>query len=131
MHVRDATAGDTAAVAGLAAADIDAARLIRDRTVQVAVADDGDDEDVIGFLSYETGRDAVHITRIAGDAEAVEALLDPPQTFATRETLPVEVVRPANGTDDITAALVAASFESAGPGPVFAGEPTTRYRWEP
>lgn len=127
MHVRDATAEDADAVVALASAEVDADRLVRDRTVRVAV---DDNDDVVGFLAYDTWRGSVHVTRFAGDEDAVGDLLREPRQFASRESLPVEMV--VRERDDVVAALLEAEgFEETGAGPVFDGERTRRYRWTP
>jgi len=127
MHVRDATAEDAAAVTELASADVDADRLVRDRSVRVAV--DGNDE-VVGFLAYDTWRGSVHVTRFGGDEDAVDDLLGAPRQFASRESLPLEMVVPAS--DDVVARLLRdEGFEETGAGPMFDGERTRRYRWTP
>jgi len=126
MHVRDATADDADAVTRLAATDVDADRLVRDRTVRVACVD----EEVVGFLAYDTWRGAVHVTRFGGAEDAVDDLLRAPRQFASRESLPLEMVVPES--DDAVAALLAdEGFEEAGAGPMFDGERTRRYRWTP
>jgi hypothetical protein len=126
MHVRDATADDADAVTRLAATDVDADRLVRDRTVRVACVDD----EVVGFLAYDTWRGAVHVTRFGGDGDAVAELLAAPREFATRESLPVEMVVPESD-DGVAGLLTEEGFEETGPGPVFDGERTRRFRWAP
>jgi len=125
MNVRDATAEDAAALDALADDDLDAARLVRDRTVRVA----DDDGDLAGFVAFDAGRGAVHVTRLAGDPETVAALLDGPREFAAHERLPVEVV--LDEGDALADVLADEGFEDAGAGPRFDGARTRRYRWEP
>jgi hypothetical protein len=127
MHVRDATAEDTDEVARLASADVDADRLVRDRSVRVAV--DAND-DVVGFLAYDTWRGSVHVTRFGGDEDAVGDLLAAPRQFASRESLPLEMVVPESD-DDVAGLLEAEGFEETGAGPLFGGEHTRRFRWAP
>jgi hypothetical protein len=127
MHVRDATAEDADAVTALAGADLDADRLVRDRSVRIAV--DGNDE-VVGFLAYDTWRGAVHVTRFGGDEDVVDDLLGAPRQFASRESLPLEMVVPASD-DAVAGRLEAEGFEEAGAGPLFDGERTRRFRWTP
>lgn len=127
MHGRDATAEDADAVAALAGGDIDAGRLIRDRSVRVAERDDGD---LAAFVAFDAWRGAVHVTRFGGDLDDVRALLAAPRAFARRESLPVEVVVPAD-EDAVQDAFADEGFEDAGAGPMFEGERTRRYRWTP
>ena|SRR6056297_3462104 len=127
MHVRDATAEDADAVTQLASADVDADRLVRDRSVRVAV--DGND-DVVGFLAYDTWRGSVHVTRFGGDEDTVDELLAAPRQFASRESLPVEMVVPESD-DTVGGLLEDEGFEETGAGPMFDGERTRRYRWTP
>lgn len=122
MQFRDATADDADALGALADEEVDAARLVRDRTVRVAV----DDDDLAGFVAFDTWRGAVHVTRLAGDPSAVGELLDAPREFAASEGVPVEVVLTED--DSLAAVLEDAGFEDAGPGPVFDGAQTRRYR---
>lgn len=126
MNVRDATSEDAGALAAIADDDVDGARLIRDRSVRVAEVDD----DVVGFVAFDAGRGAVHVTRLAGDPEAVPALLGEPCSFAAGENLPVEMVLPASDAD-LGEELGEAGFEDAGAGPRFDGQETRRYRWQP
>jgi len=125
MHVRDATADDAAALDRVADDDLDAARLVRDRTVRVA----DDDGDLAGFVAFDAWRGVVHVTRLNGDPAVVEQLLDAPREFAAHEDLPVEVVLSAG--DSLGEVLREVGFEDAGPGPRFDGTETRRYRWEP
>lgn len=127
MHVRDATAEDADVVTQLASTDVDADRLVRDRTVRVA--EDGNDE-VVGFLAYDTWRGSVHVTRFGGDEEAVDDLLGAPRQFASRESLPLEMVVPESD-DTVARLLEEEGFEETGAGPVFDGERTRRFRWTP
>ncbi|MCG1004511.1 MULTISPECIES: hypothetical protein [Halobacterium] len=125
MNVRDATGDDADAMDRVADDDIDAARLVRDRTVRVA----DDNGDIAGFVAFDAWRGAVHVTRLAGDAETVGALLDGPREFAANEGLSVEAV--LNEDDALGDVLEAEGFEDVGAGPRFDGAPTRRYRWEP
>lgn len=126
MHVRDALDDDTDALVALTDEDVDADRLIRDRTVRVAETDD----EVVGFLAFDTWRGAVHVTRLAGDPDAVEVLLGDPCEFAARESLPVEVVL-LERDDALRDAVADAGFDEVGTGPMFDGERTRRYRHLP
>ncbi|MFC3477867.1 GNAT family N-acetyltransferase [Halobacterium litoreum] len=127
MHVRDATDEDADAVVALADEAVDAARLIRDRSVRVA----DDDGEVAGFVAYDTWRGAVHVTRLGGDPAALGDLLAAPCEFAAREDLPVEVVLPDDEDDDFRTILDDEGFEDAGAGPMFDGRRTRRYRRQP
>jgi hypothetical protein len=126
MHGRDATAEDAEGVAALAGGDVDAERLIRDRSVRVADTEDG--EGLAAFVAFDAWRGTVHVTRFGGDLDAVRELLDAPREFARRESLPLELVVPASD-DAARDALEAEGFEDAGAGPMFEGERTRRYRW--
>lgn len=126
MHVRDATAEDADAVAALAGDEVDAGRLIRDRSVLVGEEDD----EVVGFVAFDTWRDAVHVTRFDGEPDAIRDLLDSPREFATRESLPVEMVVP-EAEERVRELLSGEGFEDSGPGPMFEGERTRRFRWTP
>lgn len=125
MHIRDATADDAAALDRVADDDLDAARLVRDRTVRVA----DDSGDLAGFVAFDTWRGAVHVTRLDGDPDVVEQLLDAPRKFAAHEDLAVEVVLVKD--DALADVLLDVGFEDTGPGPRFGGEKTRRYRCEP
>lgn len=85
--------------------------------------------DLLGFVSYDAVRDAVHVTQLAGEPAALDRLLEEPVGFARREGMAVELVVP----DDETATRDAADragFDAVGPGPSFAGQETTTYRLE-
>lgn len=127
MQYRDATAEDVDALVALADSEVDADRLIRDRSVRVADADGK----LAGFVAFDTWRGAVHVTRFGGDPGVVGDLLDAPCTFAARENLPVEVVLPSSETDAFRAVLDGEGFAETGPGPMFDGERTRRFRREP
>jgi len=127
MHVRDATDEDADAVVALADEAVDAARLIRDRSVRVAE----DDDQIAGFVAYDTWRGAVHVTRLGGDPSVLGDLLVAPCEFAEREDLPVEVVLPDEDDDEVRSILDEEGFEDAGAGPMFDGRRTRRYRRRP
>ncbi|MFB6071736.1 MAG: hypothetical protein ABEJ88_02085 [Halobacterium sp.] len=126
MHVRDATAEDADELAALADAEVDAGRLVRDRSVRVAEGEDG----LAGFVAFDTWQGAVHVTRFGGDPDAVRELLGAPREFAAREGLDVEVVLPAD-EDAFRRVLDDAGFEDVGAGPAFDGRQTRRFRREP
>ncbi|WP_188883338.1 hypothetical protein [Halarchaeum grantii] len=124
VTVRDAAPSDVDAVADLVGVPSRAAeRLLRERAVLLAERDG----DATGALAYDADADAVHVTRLVGDAEAVAALLEEPIAFARAETIPVEVVVPASASGALDA-VANAGFEDVGDGPRFAGERTARYR---
>lgn len=144
MEVRDAVEDDAGALADLAGLPEPAvAQLVHDRTVRVADGGDsggdgeggGGDSDggggdaVRGFVAFDAARDAVHVTQLAGDADAVSRLLDEPARFAEREGMPVEVLVPESETA-VVAAVEDYGFEERGTGPRFEGEATRRYRLE-
>ena len=145
MEVRDAVEGDADALAehvGLPSSAV--AQVVHDRTVRVACevgAPEGretsdsraeseanrEDERVSGFVAFDAGTDVVHITQLAGDADAVARLLDEPVRFAEHEGMVVEAVVPASD-DDLADAVEAYGFVDEGAGPRFEGEATRRYR---
>jgi hypothetical protein len=94
--------------------------------VRVAETDEG----IAGFVAFDASRDAVHVTRLGGDAKAVEALLGEPCSFAAHERVPVEAVV-TDGEDAIREVLVDAGFEDVGPGPRFGGQASRRFRRTP
>lgn len=135
MDIRDAVASDAEPLAKLADASVDAMRtVIPDRTVRVAQRADADDRvdsnAVIGFVSFDAHRNVVHVTRLAGDADAFDRLLEEPLRFAEKEAMPVEVVVPED-EGDLEAVVENAGFEEDGWGPRFDGTPTRRYRLQP
>lgn len=103
-----------------------AARLIRTRTVKVAVQTD----EITACLAYDVHDGAVSVTRIGGEPDTFEGLLAEPRRLAIAEGYPVEVLV---GTDEpvLAEAIEAVGFTAAGSGPRFEGQSTTRYRWEP
>lgn len=124
-EVRPARTTDAAAVGSLLDLPEPAAnRLIRTRSVQVAIEDGA----VTGCLAYDVHEGVVSVTRIGGDPETFEGLLEGPRRLATAEECPVEVLV---GTDEhpIRSALEDIGFTDEGKGPRFADESTTRYRW--
>ncbi|QDX40205.1 hypothetical protein [Salarchaeum sp. JOR-1] len=125
MHVREAVEADTDAVSSLLDAPAGvASRLLRERTVSVAVRD----ETVVGVVAFEVDEDAVHVTRLAGDSDDMERLLDEPIRFAANEGLPVELLV-EESDDDVAFAVETKGFENVGAGPRFGGEETIRYRY--
>lgn len=134
MHIRDGREDDASAIRELAAGDVDPHHLLRERTVRVAVPDGSADgtsvegDAVSGFLAYDARPDAVYVTRVGGDGDAVDELLGDAMRFAAHESLPVEAVVPEGG--GAATALETRGFEDVGPGPRFSGAETTRYRRE-
>ncbi|MFB6154130.1 MAG: hypothetical protein ABEJ27_07760 [Halodesulfurarchaeum sp.] len=125
MEVREATPADAGAIEGLAGGDLDAERLIHDRTVTVAEVD----KELVGFIAYEAWSGAVHVTRLRGDARALRVLLTEPIRFGEREDLSVETIVPEDD-EELEAALEDVGFERAAEGPRFGGRPSARFRYE-
>ena len=95
----------------------------------VETTGDATAEGVHGFLSFDVREGTVHVTRFGGDHEAGERLLAEPLRFARAEGLPVEaLVRQED--DALRDALEETGFEQVGAGPLFAGAPTERYRFD-
>lgn len=131
MEVRDAVEADASALAECGDLPASAAaQLVHDRTVRVVVEDGDEDETVRGFVAFDAATDAVHVTQLAGDRDAVARLLDEPARFAEREGMPVEVLLPAS-EDALADAVAAYGFADSGDGPRFEGEATRRFRLEP
>ncbi|MFB6222717.1 MAG: hypothetical protein ABEH86_03465 [Haloarcula sp.] len=127
MDIRDAVEDDAERLAALANGPPDVMRnLVHDRTVRVAEEDD----DTVGFVSFDAERGTVHVTQLAGTSEACEKLLTDPIEFARREHMSVELLIPEDEAQ-VRSAVEAVGFSSAGSGPRFDGQPTTRYRLEP
>lgn len=141
MELRDAVEADAEALAALADAPADVMRnLVHDRTVHVAERDEAaarerepeentDPEDLRGFVSYDARDRTVHVTQLAGDADACERLLEEPLGFARRERMDVELLLPVD-EESLAEAVEDVGFEKAGRGPRFEGRETVRYRWE-
>lgn len=137
MYVRDAVDEDVPAMADLADLPRAAAeRLLRERRVRVAVEDAEDDAEteadgtVVGFAAYDTYNGAIHVTRLAGDEDAFDELLEEPRSLARSEDVPVEVVVPESD-EETRRAVETLGFEARENGPRFGGEETRKYRWEP
>ena len=92
-------------------------------------ADDGPDETLLGFVSFDVRGSTVHVTQVGGSRSACERLLAEPARFADREGLDVELLVPDDEVET-RAAAEAAGFEEGGPGPTFEGRQTVRYRLE-
>jgi len=126
MDVRDAVEEDAGAVADLTGLPSAAAReLLHDRSVRVAI----EGEATAGVVAFDARPEVVHVTRLAGEPDAMARLLAEPVRFAEREGMAVELVVP----DGEAAAEVALAegFEDVGAGPRFEGTRTRRFRLEP
>ena len=128
MEIRDAVEADADQLAELADSPPDVMRnLVHDRTVSVAESNGTDD--VVGFVSFDARERTVHVTQLAGPAEACERLLAEPIEFADREGMAVELLVP-DDEQTVRDAVEAVGFTEVGTGPQFDGRPTTRYRLE-
>jgi hypothetical protein len=124
MEVRDAVEADAEALATLTDSPEDVMRnLVHDRTVRVA-----EDDDIVGFVSFDARDNTVHVTQLAGDRGVCDLLLEEPIRFAESEGMTVELLVPE---DDDTArgAAERKDFEHVGTGPRFEGQTTLRYRY--
>ncbi|CCQ33547.1 hypothetical protein HLRTI_000221 [Halorhabdus tiamatea SARL4B] len=148
MDVREAVEADADTLAELADSPVDVMRnLVHDRTVRVAVDPDTDETEadieeheddsrddelssIVGFVSFDARDETVHITQIAGSEAACARLLEEPIRFARGEAMAVELLVP-DGERAVREAAEAADLATAGSGPRFSGQPTTRYRLEP
>lgn len=142
MEVRDAVEADAGALAAVGDAPTDVMRnLIHDRTVRVAVRSAGDpgphadvdgtdDDEVLGFVSFDARNRTVHVTQLAGSVRACELLLAEPVRFAAAEGMAVELLVP-DGDETATTAAERVGFGHAGSGPTFEGRRTARYRLDP
>ncbi|HET7325599.1 MAG TPA: hypothetical protein VFJ06_14820 [Halococcus sp.] len=127
MEVRDAVEADAERLAELADAPAETmGNLIHDRAVRVAAEND----EVIGFVSFDARRDGVHVTQFDGTEEATERLLDEPVRFAQNEEMPAELLV-EDSRDDLKRAAERAGFEEIGSGPQFDGAQTVKFRLEP
>lgn len=124
--MRDAVEADAGRLAALGDAPAETMRnLVHDRTVRVAAEDD----DLVGFVSFDARRDAVHVTQFDGQPEAVERLLDEPARFARSEGMAAELLVEAS-REELRRAATDAGFQEVGPGPRFDGAPTVKFRLE-
>jgi len=154
MDVRDAVEADADLMAAIADAPTDVMRnLVHDRTVRVAEveqgetpdvaefdpdaerepapdADDDDDHQLVGFVSFDASDSVFYVTQIEGTPDAVERLLAEPVGFAREEEMRVEVLLPED-EENTRETVEAVGFEAAGDGPRFDGVPTTRFQMEP
>lgn len=135
MHIRDGHGEDVAAIRALAPGDVDPLHLIRERTVRVAELEGRDGEDgtekgaVVGFLAFTSRPRAIHVTRLGGSNDALDALVDDCIEESGRGARPVVAVVPDGGPEAV--ALETKGFEVVAAGPRFRGRETTRYRLEP
>jgi hypothetical protein len=128
MDIRDAVESDAGRLAELTDAPRDVMRnLIHDRTVRVAT----DDEEIVGFVSFDARAETVHVTQLEGTPDACQRLLEEPTGFARREGMAVELLVPDSDGDDVRDAIDDAGFDREGTGPTFEGTPTVRYRLDP
>ncbi|WP_435077605.1 hypothetical protein [Halococcus sp. AFM35] len=124
MEVRDAVEADAGRLAALADAPAETmVDLVHDRTVSIAEEAD----DIVGFVSFDARRDAVHITQFDGRREAVERLLDEPIRFARNEDMDVELLV-EESRDDLRRAAADAGFREVGAGPRFGETKTVKFR---
>lgn len=126
MVMRDAVEADAEKLATLTETPKDVMRnLVHDRTVRVVEEDD----EIVGFVSYDAREQTVHVTQIEGSKEVYEELLEEPVRFARSEDMAVELLA-VESKPNIREAALDAGFERVGNGPRFDGEPTTKYRIE-
>lgn len=145
MHVRDAREADADALAAMADSPTDVMRnLVHDRTVRVAEDpgresavdasngryDGAKPESLLGFVSFDARENTVHVTQVDGTPDACERLLAEPVRFATRESMDVEALIPAD-EGPVTEALEDHGFSRQGFGPRFGETRTVRFRLEP
>jgi hypothetical protein len=131
MTIREATDSDAETLESLVDGDFDAKRLIRERTVLVAETDDdgGEGHDaIVGFLSYDTWSETVHVSTMVGEPAVVDELLEEPRDFADSEGVPVEIVVPDHD-EELQSIVTTAGFDRVGKGPLFDGKPSHRYRY--
>lgn len=124
MEVRDAIEADAGRLAALGDAPAETMRnLVHDRTVRVATEGDS----VVGFVSFDARRDAVHVTQFDGQPKAVERLLDEPARFARNEGMAAELLVEAS-KEGLRRAATEAGFREVGTGPRFDGAATVKFR---
>lgn len=125
MEVRDAVEADAPRLAALADAPAETmGNLIHDRTVRVA-----EEGKIVGFVSFDARRDAVHVTQFDGTGEAAARLLREPVRFARNEGMPAELLVEESRTA-LRDAATSAGFREVGSGPRFDGAPTVKFRLE-
>lgn len=124
MDTREATPADASTLEAYVDGDLDAERLIRERTVVVAEAND----EMLGFVAYDAWNGTVHVSALVGDSDVVDVLLQPARRLAATDDMPVEIVVP-DDDHDLQTVVEEAGFERVGTGPLFDGEPSHRYRY--
>ena len=125
MEVRDAVEADAERLAALADAPTEAmCNLIHDRTVRVA-----DDGEIVGFVSFDAHRDAVHVTQFDGTSDATKRLLEEPARFARNEGMTAELLV-EDSRAELKRAAASAGFIEVGPGPRFDDTQTVKFRLE-
>ena len=126
MKLRDAVEADAERLAALTDSPRDVMRnLVHDRTVRIAQEDD----EIVGFVSYDARDQTVHVTQLEADDAVYERLLEEPLRFARSEEMAVELLTLKEESEVQTVANEM-GFERSGSGPRFDGEPTIRYRAE-
>lgn len=126
MNLRDAVEADAERLASLTDTPRDVMRnLVHDRTVRIAEEDD----DIVGFVSYDARDQTIHVTQLESEEPIYERLLEEPVRFARSENMAVELLV-TDGETEIQAVADEMGFDRIGSGPRFAGEPTVRYRAE-
>lgn len=130
MNIREATGNDVDALLELVDSSFDARRLVHERTVLVAeeTGDDAPPGELLGFVSYDTWAETVHLSTMVGEPEVVDTLLEEPRRFADAEGIPVEIVVPEDD-EELRSVVIEAGFERVGKGPLFDGKPSHRYRY--
>ncbi|MFB6084346.1 MAG: hypothetical protein ABEJ94_08895 [Halorientalis sp.] len=124
MDVRDAVEADAGRLSELTDAPTDVMRnLVHDRTVRVAERD----EKIVGFVSYDAREGTVHVTQLEGEPAVYDRLLEEPVRFARGEDMAVELLVPES-EEGVQSAAADAGFDRVGPGPLFEGTPTVKYR---
>lgn len=89
----------------------------------------GDEPAIVGVVGFDAEREAVHVTHLAGDETAYDALLAEPVRFARTVELPVRMLVPESD-EALRTAVEDFGFEEDGFGPRFDGTPTRRYRYD-
>lgn len=126
MELRDAVEADAERLAALTDSPRDVMRnLVHDRTVRIAQEDD----EIVGFVSYDARDQTVHVTQLEADSAVYERLLEEPLRFARSEEMAVELLT-LREESEVQTVADEMGFERTGNGPRFDGKPTVRYRAE-